>query len=237
VTEETRFTGPTSRRSPGRAQNGRPSPFEGSAVLLRGCCAPAIREWAAQCLGGDPSLTAQYRTVAGMASPGELAELRRDMIPRRVRGTACVDLSASVRALSAPVGGAGTGATSLWEPQARRRLARGGDQPSSEADLTRGGVRPSSEAELHPRGLPALERGGVSLVRCGAPRAKRSFARGGLGRLSWWVAGATRAVGPCHWAVITSSVFWVYEFVCASFFTRENGFPPFLGDPYGCPRQ
>jgi hypothetical protein len=55
-------------------------------------------------------------------------------------------------------------------------------------------VRASSEAEPHPRGRPALERGGtsprglpalkrgeVSFVRCRAPRAKRSFARGRLG--------------------------------------------------------
>jgi hypothetical protein len=41
-------------------------------------------------------------------------------------------------------------------------------------------VRALSEAEPHPRGRPALERGGVSLVRCYGPRAKRSFARGWL---------------------------------------------------------
>jgi hypothetical protein len=68
------------------------------------------------------------------------------------------------------------GATS---PRARWRLTRAGDQPSS-------------EEEPHPRGRPALERGGtspegasdrggVSIVRCCAPRAKRSFARGWLG--------------------------------------------------------
>jgi hypothetical protein len=49
-------------------------PFEGSAVLFRGCGASAVREWVAQCHGvvGDPA--AQRRTVAGMASPGELVE-------------------------------------------------------------------------------------------------------------------------------------------------------------------
>jgi hypothetical protein len=81
---------------------------------------------------------------------GGLAVQRRDMTPRHVRGTACVDSSLTwvpvgVRALNVPAGGAGTGAMSPWKPQARRRLARGGDQPSSEADLTRGGDRPSSE--------------------------------------------------------------------------------------------
>jgi hypothetical protein len=169
-------------------------PFEGSAVLFRGCGMSAVREWVAQCHGADTGLCAQCRTVAGMASPRGLAEQRRDMVPRHVTGTTCMDSSltcapAGVRALNAPVGGAGTAVASPWEPRARRRLARGGDQPSSEADITRGGVQPSSEAEPHPRGRPALERGrphprgsptvergGVSLVRRCAPRAKRSFA-------------------------------------------------------------
>jgi hypothetical protein len=138
-------------------------PFEGSTVLFRGCCASAVREWVAQCHGADPGLTAQCRTVAGMASPRGLAEQRRDMIPRRVRGMACVDsfltwAPAGVRALNALVGGAGAGAASPWEPRTRRRLARGGDQPS--ADLTRGGVQPSSEADLTRGGLkPSSETG------------------------------------------------------------------------------
>jgi hypothetical protein len=38
---------PTSRHGPVRAQNGRPSPFEGSTVLFRGCGAPAVQEWVA----------------------------------------------------------------------------------------------------------------------------------------------------------------------------------------------
>jgi hypothetical protein len=69
--EETRLTGPTSRCCPGRARDG----------------ARAVQEWVAQCHGADAGLTAQCRTVARMASPGGLAEQRRDMIPRRVRGT------------------------------------------------------------------------------------------------------------------------------------------------------
>jgi hypothetical protein len=71
VTEGTR---PTSRRGPVRARNRHPSPFEGSAVLFRGCGAPAVQEWVAQCRGADTGLTAQCRTVAGMTSPGGLAE-------------------------------------------------------------------------------------------------------------------------------------------------------------------
>jgi hypothetical protein len=85
VTEGTR---PTSRHGPVRARNRRPPPFEGSAVLFRGCGVPAVREWVAQCRGVDPDLTTQRRIVAGMASPGELVEQRRGMIPKRVRGMA-----------------------------------------------------------------------------------------------------------------------------------------------------
>jgi hypothetical protein len=40
----------------------------------------------------DTGLIAQYRTVAGMALPGGLAEQRRGMIPRRVRGVARIRL-------------------------------------------------------------------------------------------------------------------------------------------------
>jgi hypothetical protein len=43
----------------------------------------AVRKWTAQCHGDDTGLTAQCRTVAGMASPGGLAEQRRDMILKR----------------------------------------------------------------------------------------------------------------------------------------------------------
>jgi hypothetical protein len=68
---------------------------------------------------------------------------------------------------------------------------RGGVQPSSEAEFrprgtsprarrgfARGGIQPSSEVEFRLRGRPALERGGVSVVRCRVPQARRSFARG-----------------------------------------------------------
>jgi hypothetical protein len=83
---------PTSRHGPARVRNRRPSPFEGSAVLFRGCGVPAVREWVAQCRGVDPGLTAQRRTAAGMASPGELAEQRWGVIPRRVKGVAWIRL-------------------------------------------------------------------------------------------------------------------------------------------------
>jgi hypothetical protein len=49
-------------------------PFEGPAILPRGCGAPAIREWVAQCHGVVADHAAQCRAVAGIASPWELAE-------------------------------------------------------------------------------------------------------------------------------------------------------------------
>jgi hypothetical protein len=58
VTEGTR---PTSRHGPVRAQNGRPSSFEGSNILFRGCDVPVVQEWVAECRRADPSLTAQWR--------------------------------------------------------------------------------------------------------------------------------------------------------------------------------
>jgi hypothetical protein len=66
--------------------------FEGSAVLFRGCGARAVLEWVAQRHGADTGLTAQCRTVAGMASLRGLAEQRRDMIPMRVKGVARIRL-------------------------------------------------------------------------------------------------------------------------------------------------
>jgi hypothetical protein len=59
-------------------------PFEASAVLFRGCGASAIREWVAQCHGVAADHAAQRHIVAGMSSPGELAEQCRGVIPRCV---------------------------------------------------------------------------------------------------------------------------------------------------------
>jgi hypothetical protein len=53
-------------------------------VRIRGCGAPAVREWVVQCRGAVADHAAQRRTVAGMAAPRELAEQCRCMIPRRV---------------------------------------------------------------------------------------------------------------------------------------------------------
>jgi hypothetical protein len=73
-----------------------------------------VREWVAQCHGVDTGLAAPCRTVAGMASPGELAEQRRDSqaCQRRGMDSSLTRAPASIRALNAPVGGAGMGAAS-----------------------------------------------------------------------------------------------------------------------------
>jgi hypothetical protein len=147
-----------------------------------------------------------------MASPGELVEQRRDMIPRRVRGAArrgfIFDLGACrCQNIKCPYWGSRYGggetarASSEAEPHPRARpaLEQRGTSPEgvtglrARRNLTRGGDRSSSEAEPRPRGRPVLERGGDLPARCCAPRAKRSSARGWLGRLFWWAA---RAVGP-----------------------------------------
>jgi hypothetical protein len=120
----------------------------------------------AQCHGADTGLTAQYRTLAGMASPGGLAEQHRDMIPRRGVDSSLTRALAGVRTLNALVGGAGAGAAGPREPRARRSLTRGGDQPLS-------------EAKFHPRGRPALERGGTSLEGATGPRTRRNLTQGG----------------------------------------------------------
>jgi hypothetical protein len=54
----------------------------------------------------------------------------------------------------------------------------GAHNPRARRSLARGDIQPSSEEELCPRGHPALERGGVSVVWRRVPRARRSFARG-----------------------------------------------------------
>jgi hypothetical protein len=139
--------------------------FEGSTVLFRGCGVRAVREWAAQCHGVDTSLTAQCRTVAGMALPGGLAKQRRDMISKRCQRDGMSGIRSllgcprRVRALNAPVGGVGAGAADPREPRAWRRPAQGG-------------IQPSSEVETRPRGRPALERGEVSPEGASNPRAR-----------------------------------------------------------------
>jgi hypothetical protein len=72
----------------------------------------------------DTGLAAQCYTAAGMASPKELVEQHRDVIPRRAKVAACVLQCQSIKC---PYTGAGARATCVWVP-------------SSEADPARGGV-------------------------------------------------------------------------------------------------
>jgi hypothetical protein len=81
VTEVTGPAGPTSRRSPVRAWSSRPS-------SLRGLRRPLSRARRVGCTGAGGTVPRgcrqPCRTVVGMASPGQLAEKCRGMIPRRV---------------------------------------------------------------------------------------------------------------------------------------------------------
>jgi hypothetical protein len=151
----------------------------------------------AQCHGTDTSLAALCRTMAGMASQGELAEQRQGVSEAR-RGFVFDPSAYKCQSIKCPCRGVGMGGDKPVRssseagphPRGRPALQRGGTSPEeaigprARGNLTRGGDRPSSEAEPHPRGRPALEQGGGSLVQCCAPRAKRSSARGWLGRLS-----------------------------------------------------
>jgi hypothetical protein len=51
---------------------------------LRGRGALTVQEWAAQCHGADTGLVAQSPKWRGWASPRELTEQRRGVIPRRM---------------------------------------------------------------------------------------------------------------------------------------------------------
>jgi hypothetical protein len=104
------------------------------------------------------------------------------------------------------------GAASPWEPRARRRLARGG-------------VQPSSEAETQSRGRLAPERGVDSSARGRAPRAKRSLARGWLGPAILGGSWGLQDRGPLFAISDCLGVFCVGEFVHVSLFVKESGFP------------
>jgi hypothetical protein len=84
-----------SRSDPAESQE------EGSRVRpapLRGRGALAVQEWVAQCHGDDTSLVAQSPQWRGWASPWELAEQHRGVIPRCVMARLCC-----VRALNARI--------------------------------------------------------------------------------------------------------------------------------------
>jgi hypothetical protein len=130
----------------------------------------------------------------------------------------------------------------VWKRRARevlerdRALLKGAFSSRPRRVLARGGAQPSSEAEPRSRGRPAPERSGTSpegaiglRARRGftsaapTPRAKRSSARGWLGRLSG---------GPWARGFILCVLLGSFEFV---FYKGKRVFPGCLGDPYGCP--
>jgi hypothetical protein len=80
-----------------------------------------------------------------MASPRELVEQHRDVIPGRAKVAACVLRRQGIKCLYT---GAGARATCVQVPSSEADPARGGVYPSSEADLARGGVKASSDADL-----------------------------------------------------------------------------------------
>jgi hypothetical protein len=119
-----------------------------------------------------------------------------------------------------------------------RNLLEGALSSRLRRGLARGGVLPSSEAESRSRGCATLERGvsspegatglrGGEFVsgRCRTPRAKRSSARGWLGRLCG---------GPWVRGFVSRVCLGSFAFVCYGF---KRVLPGCLGDPYGCPRH
>jgi hypothetical protein len=90
ATEVTAPTGLTSWRSPVWAWSSRSSSLRGLRRPFSRCGAPAVREWVAQRHGVVAGRSAHCRTVAGMASPGELAEQCRVVIPRRIVAWICL---------------------------------------------------------------------------------------------------------------------------------------------------
>jgi hypothetical protein len=120
---------------------------------FRGCGAPAVRERVAQCHGVDTDLTAQRRTVAGMAAQGRRsAEQRRDMIPRRCQRAAWRGFAfdPGIRSVSEH--------SMLWSGEWARRhgpVAADPREPRARRSPARGRAQPSSEAEFRPRGAGA----------------------------------------------------------------------------------
>jgi hypothetical protein len=73
--------------------------------------------------------------MAGMASPRELVEQRRDAIPGRAKVAACV---LRCQGIKCPYTGAGAWATCAQGPASEADSARGGVEASGEADPARG---------------------------------------------------------------------------------------------------
>jgi hypothetical protein len=111
-----------------------------------------------------------------MALPGESAEQRRGVIPRRVRGMVRTYRCQSIKWLGR---GSRCGSDVPVGASSEADLTRGGAQPSNEADLTQGGAQPSIEANLtrggaQPSSEADLARGGGAA----GPRARRTLLEG-----------------------------------------------------------
>jgi hypothetical protein len=102
-----------------------------------------------------------------MASPRELAEQGRGVIPRHVRVGA---RPCGVRALNAR--------TRVWEQVRARAWEMRAWVPSSEADPARGGAQPSSEAGLALGAGSSLRARRTSPEGASIPRARRTSLEG-----------------------------------------------------------
>jgi hypothetical protein len=202
VTEETRLTGPASRRRPGRVWNRRPSHFRGfhhplsrvqrpvrtrvgSTVSWK--LTPALPHSAVQWRGWP--YRECWRNSAVASFPGVL----------EVWCGFVFDLGACM-------------CQSIKFPGRGSRY--GGGEP----------VGASSEAETRSRWCPAPERGRTLLMRCCTPRAKRSLARGWLGLTVLVDRWGLQDRGPLFAICDCLGVFCVGEFVYVSLFANESGF-------------
>jgi hypothetical protein len=132
---------------------------------------------------------------------------------------------------------------------ARRSLERGGPHPRWRSALERGRARPRWRLALErggprPRGRSALERGETSPEGATGPRARQSFVSAVL-RPSSKAGFRLRVPEPI--VLVGRWGYWGHDYVvcvlglriclCFRFLRNKMGFPSFLGDPYGCPRQ
>jgi hypothetical protein len=90
--------------------------FEGAAGPPSRARHVSLTGQAAQCHGADTGLAAQCYTAAGMASPRELVEQRRDAIPGRAKVVVCVQRCQGIKC---PYTGVGARATCVRVPRAR----------------------------------------------------------------------------------------------------------------------
>jgi hypothetical protein len=122
-------------------------------------------------------------------------------------------------------------------PEGRPAPERGGDSPEGASSprarrrFARGGVQPSSEAEIRPRGRPALERGGdfavlrPALERGGdSPKGRRGWPLDGLAEVIWVVGSSL------HQAMIMRGVIYgLWVRLCFIVLRKMGFFPGYQG--------